>query len=280
MAADDAWGRPESRGFERKFIRMVRYENVDVFVHAGVVEIFREFFRALGDAYLTMPAGAIGWRPGEAELASLGLAVELPDRTFPERLQLDAHRLGLTLTESGAEFRGTPDDADRITRAIVEARQTAEDSIVNALAEIYRPGTRPLGLGSTGPDVHFLQLFMQTAHDDGVFDEELAGKVREFRQIRLLEEGEHVDEAFWLSMFPERTVVVSPGDGGMWVRMVQSLLVALDWSADAVTSQYGTRTTRAVRYLQEVNSLRVTGIVRGPEWGVLVHRPVAGFPLD
>lgn len=276
---DGDWGNPAGRGFAKRYIRQLRYENVTIEVHAHSTEIFLEFFRTLSNAFVIFPPGVTGYRSGGIDLDALGLSVWLPNTTIPPQGKQVAAALGLTLTTEGdVVFRGTIEEADAITRRIIERRTTGLDSIENATVEIYRPGTRALDIGDIGPDVHFLQLFMVDPHDDGVFTPSLAKRVLEFRTIRGIGEG-GVDQDFWLSMFPERTVQVSSNDGGMWVRMVQALLVALDYSANPVTSMFGTRTYRDVRSLQEANSLRVNGFVRGPEWGVLVHRPVDGFPF-
>lgn len=281
---DMQWGDPAARNFGRRFIRTLTYEGVTIQVHRDVREIFETFLQAMSDAYIPIPASTIGWRLLGDDYERRGLSIlmlNLP-APFPMPVMQAAARLGLTIVDDGPSvvFRGTRADADALAREIIEARTTDGDSILNSLREITRPGTRGLALGDIGPDVHFLQLFMHDERDNGVFGPTLEERVREFQTIRGLEPTGVVDQAFWLSMFPERTVQVGPGDGGMWVRMVQSLLVALAYSSNQITSTYGTRTTRDVRAMQEIHDLRITGFIRGPEWGVLVHRPVEGFPLE
>jgi hypothetical protein len=282
MSADN-WGKPEHKFFAKRFIRKVRYGGVEIEVHANVVEIFTEFLRMMSSAYIEIPSSMAGWRASVVDQEALGLSVWIPlTRPWPESLIEEAKELQLTVHTDTSEvaFTGTLEEADAITRKLVEGRTTEMDKIENSLVEVTRPGTRAIGEGSSGPDVMFLQLFMNDESDDGVWGKSLTEKILYFQKMRNLQESGFADQATWLSMFPQRTVSQSPGDGGMWVRMIQALLVSLDYSSNPVTSQYGVRTVRDVRALQEANGLRVNGFIRGPEWGVLVHRPVDGFPLD
>lgn len=276
---EQSWGDPSHREFERRFIRTLRWGQLEVRVHATVVEVFRDFFERVSLLWVDLDGPVFGWaRAATDPRQALGLGIELPKLPANDLVRAAALSLGLEVEDTIVTFVGSPLDADRISRAVVELRTTASDSIENAVTEVYRPGTRALDIGSYGHDVRFLQLFLNASSDHGVYDDELAKLVTGFRTARGLPAGP-ADEAFWLAMFPERTVQVAPGDGGLWPRMVQALLLAGQYGSTPVTSHYGTRSTRDVRYLQEANGLRVTGFVRGPEWGVLVHRPVDGFPL-
>lgn len=277
---DASWGKPDQRNFARRYIREIVYDNVSIMVHVNLVAIFTEFFRQMSDAYMPFPLAARAFMFADTSHQGLGCEVSLPGAEFPAKVQYAAVRLGLTIDDDSIRFEGTPAEADEISRDIIQNRTTGEDSIENSLVEMHRPGTRSIAEGDVGRDVHFLQMFMVDEFDNAVFGASLTARVREFQTIRNLEPDGVAGQEFWLSMFPERPRQVGPADGGMWVRMVQAALVALDYSANPITSQYGSRTTRDVRWLQQANDLRVNGFVRGPEWGVLTHRPVDGLPLE
>jgi peptidoglycan hydrolase-like protein with peptidoglycan-binding domain len=231
-------------------------------------------------SYQETPERAFGWVALGDDAQRTGLQLSLPGVKWTAALDDEAHRLGLTVLDGAVRFDGNSYEAELITRRLVEEQTDLEGSIEVGFVDRYRPGTRPLTIGDSGPDVAFLQDFLQDEHYDSVFHESTAERVRMFQRVRDLEATGVADATFWLAMFPDRPRQVDPGDGGMWVRMVQALLAALDYAPDVPTSVYGTRTTRSVRELQRLHGLRVTGAIRGPEWGVLVHRPVDGFPLE
>lgn len=275
---DESLGNPNQKHFVIRYIVPVTFGGVTVRVHREVARIMLAFLRAVSDTYQDVPDTALGWVAMGDEDQRAGLRLSLPAVDL-RPLGDVAARLGLTVLDGAVRFEGTAYEAELITRRLVQDQTTAEDSIDVGFVDRFRPGTRPLEVGDSGPDVAFLQDFLQHDQHDGVFDEGLADRLRGFQRVRFLPETGRADQATWLAMFPERPRPVDPGDGGMWVLMVQSLLAALDYSPDVPTAVYGTRTVRSVRELQRLHGLRVTGTIRGAEWGVLTHRPVDGFPL-
>lgn len=285
--AENPWGRPAVKTFRKRNIRQVKSATTSVLVHTDIADIVAELLRtieATGFVFHTDRIG--GWVPYTASTGYLetyreyGLALEVPT------LESVPVPQGFTLQPQDPPgptawlvYIGTPEEARAHSTA------TEEERVVRLTPQIekepdawqtFGPGYRELREGDKGDDVHFVQFALNARTTDGVYDEWTTEAVSalqaRFNQTR----SGVMDMNTWNALLPTTgNFMISYGDSGPVVRLLQAALLAYDWEPDCVvTGRYDNVTMRGVKHLQDTYGLRQTGAMGGPEWAALLGRPV------
>ncbi|MBR6514358.1 MAG: peptidoglycan-binding protein [Clostridia bacterium] len=126
---------------------------------------------------------------------------------------------------------------------------------------------------------------------DGIYGEETYSAVRQFQSENSIPPTGRVDlatfEALAIAARPKPTYrcaliipqilesgVISPGDKSSVVTIIQAVLKTLEiiyeYDSIELTGVYDQNTEAAVRDIQRINSLPITGIIDAPTWNALV----------
>lgn len=271
------WGNPANKSFKQRYIRTVKAGGANVLVHKEVSDLVAAILRSAAAEHGDLEGTRIrGWRPlkegDEPLLVNYGLVLSGGDR------QLDGHtkRWGFSYNPvyMRYEFEGTPADADALSQeAETERMAKLPNAVVNNVWYNGGPGSRVIQLGDMGDDVMCFQLAVDCPTQSGHFDEKTAEYAKTLNsRYGIPHDEDTISEDTWRGLLRLRGLL-SRGDVGATVRVLQAALVAYDWQHDLrITGHFDRPTDAAVRGLQQTLGLRESGIVRQPEWFALLQK--------
>jgi hypothetical protein len=269
------WGDPATESFRKKHIRETRPAGTVALVNAQIHAIASRLIEGLSELHVEMPDAIPSYDPEGTDAQRLGLALHLQVDPGDEVAAL-VQRWGfdgfLVEGRSVVELRfvKTPEEAGPLNdEALAFKLDRLEDPEVSGPSPIKWPGDRDLVLGDTGPDVTFLRLVLNVGRDEPV-DERLLEVVRIFQAKRGAPVTGLIDAELWRRILPRRRPLVSSGDSGFIVRVLQAALVAYEGSEHRVTGTWGVLTSKDVTALQKEFNLREARFIRDPEWALLL----------
>lgn len=279
------WGDPASKTFRKRLVRYAKSGETQVLVHKDIVGATAGLLDSLSESGVTLPAGTI---PGYIEAAAAdaaglsedhharwGLALGINVASLSEPGIAAARQWGFSPSPGGLFYAGAhTDTGEQADLALAERITKATNDIPLSESRWYdgKPGFRRLEEGCRGDDVLMVQLALGAIDRDGVYGPTAASAVSDFqRRYDLEPTGEVGDETWALILPPNRVKTLSDGDAGREVVLLQSCLIAYGWWPDGrVNGRYGIVVSKVVRRLQEEHGLRPNGVVRLPEWSVLL----------
>jgi hypothetical protein len=271
------WGDPATESFRKKHIRETRPAGTVALVNAQIHAIASRLIEGLSELHVEMPDAIPSYDPEGTEAQRLGLALHLRIAPSPDvaalvsRWGFDGFMVdGVPDQLVELRFTGTPEEAGPLNdQALAVKLDRLEDAEVSGPSLVKWPGDRDLVIGDSGPDVTFLRLVLNAGRDEPV-DEHLLEVVGRFQAKRGAPVTCEIDADLWRRILPRRRPLVSAGDSGFIVRVLQAALVAYEGSEHRVTGTWGVLTSKDVTALQKEFNLREARFVRDPEWAVLL----------
>lgn len=274
MSQNESWGNPRAKSFKQKYIRGVKANGTKVFVHREVVDLVAAVLRSAEKAHGELPQLG-SWLPVDNSQKTLlpahyGLSI-----MWAEELEGHYQKFGFVRSEdkSTIEFTGTPEDADALAQKSESSRVATPAPQTSKTWYSGGPGSRTIKEGDIGDDVMCFQLAMDCPTQSGHFDKATVTYARSVnRRFGVSHDHDSVSDDTWKNLLRVGKIL-SRGDLGTAVRILQAALVAYDWDHTLrITGNFDRATDAAVRGLQEQLGLRVSGIVREPEWTALLRR--------
>lgn len=270
------WGDPATDSFRKKHIRETRPAGSVALVNAQIQAAASRLIEGLSELHVEIPEVIPSYDPRGTEAQRLGLALHLKVDPGDEVAAL-VQRWGFDgFLVDGSDvvelrFVKTPDEAAAINdEALAFKLDVLDAEEISGPSPMRWPGSRDLVLGDTGPDVTFLRLVLNVGRDQPV-DDELLDAVARFRARRGSPVvSREIDADLWRRIIPRRRPLVSSGDSGFIVRVLQAALVAYEGSEHRVTGTWGVLTSKDVTALQKDFNLREARFVRDPEWALLL----------
>ncbi|AYD87383.1 lysin A [Microbacterium phage ValentiniPuff] len=292
------WGDPTADSFRKKHIREARAAGAEALVNAQITDVVERLIEGLSDAHVDIPEVVASFNAAGTPAQRLGLALHLAIPAPPSkdvaalvaRWGFDGFEVdGSTLIE--LRFEGTPADALTLNEEAIAARlDTLESEDVSGPSPTKWPGARDLEVGDFGQDVQFLRLVLNVGSPDQPVDGELIAAVNRFMIKRGAPLSGRIDVDFWRRLLPAKRPLLSQGESGLPVRLLQAALAAYESSETRVSGTWGVLTSRDVTALQKDYNLRVVSFVRAPEWALLLgpesprldaaRRAAAGVGVD
>lgn len=272
------WGDPSTDTFRKKHIREARAAGGVALVNAQILSITARLLEGLSEEHVEIPEQVTSFDEAGTEHQRLGLALHLAIPTPPSaELGALADRWGFDgfgvensdLVE--LRFTGTPADAQKLTdEALAMNFDRLESEDVSGPSPIRWPGARDLEQGDNGADVEFLRLLLNVEPKDAPVDVDLIAAVNRFMERRGAPVTNRIDVDFWRRLLPARRPLVSQGDSGFIVRVLQAAMAVYEGGTPKISGVWGVLTSRDVTALQKEYSLRGGSFVRQPEWALLL----------
>lgn len=257
------FGNPDTKSFKTKYIRTVKYGDSTLYVHAALVDVVTAILRDACD----VPEGLVSWADADTGASmprALGIA-------FGYHESLDGHyeRWGFIREGDLLVFTGTAKEAEALSERAEQSRLQPVIPGAESTGVWYAGGfgSREFGEGDMGDDVQCLQLALSCPTQSGHFDKTTEAYVQALNEKNGIQGKPGMFNESTARLLTRLPGMISRGDTGARVRVLQAALIAYDWQYDLrVTGNVDRQTEAAVKKVQEELGLRQSGIVRQTEW--------------